>query len=94
MNFDDSLSESSTSESDEAQHISKKPCVAEPEVLSVTPKKTVLPDDYDATTGNTPPGWEGSWMEVNARVNCDRPRVPGHTSSTSIPPGPFYVDTP
>ena len=34
-NFDDSLSEISTSESDEAQHISKKPCVAEPEVRAI-----------------------------------------------------------
>ena len=58
------------------------------------PKKTVLPDDYDETSGNTPHGFEGTWREHNARLATDRPLVPGHTSTPSKPPGPFYVDTP
>ena len=58
----------------------------------VTPKKTVLPKDYDPS--NTPPGFEGTWREHNARLATDRPLVPGHTSTPSKWPGPFYVDTP
>ena len=58
------------------------------------PKKTVLPDDYDETSGNTPHGFEGTWREHNARLATDRPLVPGHTSTPSKWPGPFYVDTP
>lgn len=60
----------------------------------VTPKKTVLPEDYDATSGNTPPGFEGTWRQTNARVSTVRELVPGHTSTPSKAPGPFYVDTP
>ena len=63
-------------------------------VAPKTPAKTVLPDDYDASSGNTPAGFEGTWREVNARVNTTRDLVPGHTSSPRVPPGPFYVDTP
>ena len=36
----------------------------------------------------------GDWRVLNWRVSCDRPLVPGHTSTPSKPPGPFYVDTP
>ena len=61
------------------------------------PKKTVLPDDYDSETGCTP-YLPGDWRVLNWRVSCDRPLVhalvPGHTSTPSKPPGPFYVDTP
>ena len=57
------------------------------------PKKTVLPDDYDSETGCTP-YMPGDWRVLNWRVSCDRPLVPGHTSTPSKPPGPFYVDTP
>ena len=61
----------------------------------MTPKKTVLPDDYDATSDNTPPGFEDtSWREHNARLATARPLVPGHTSTPSKWPGPFYVHTP
>ena len=62
--------------------------------VAATPKKTVLPDDYDETSGNTPHGFEGTWREHNARLATDRPLVPGHTSTPSKWPGPFYVDTP
>ena len=57
-----------------------------------TPKKTVLPFDYDGSTGNTP--HQEGWRVTNHRVNYDRRNVPGHTSTPSKPPGPFYVDTP
>ena len=53
-----------------------------------TPPKTVLLKDYDPTTGWTPLYAEG-WQVANARVNCDRPGVPGHTFDK-----PFYLDTP
>ena len=53
-----------------------------------TPPKTVLLKDYDPTTGWTPLHAEG-WQVANARVNCDRPGVPGHTFDK-----PFYLDTP
>ena len=68
----------------------------EAEAAPKTPKakKTILPEDYDATSGRTPPGWEGTWRETNARCGTDRPLVPGRTSSPRIPPGPFFVDTP
>ena len=59
--------------------------------VAVTPKKTVLPEDYDSETGCTP---HDDWRILNHRVNCDRPNVPGHTSTPSKWPGPFYVDTP
>ena len=62
--------------------------------VAATPKKTVLPDDYDETSGNTPHGFEGTWREHNARLATDRPLVPGHTSTPSKWPGPFYVATP
>ena len=66
-----------------------------PAAAPMTPKKTVLPDDYDATSDNTPPGFEDtSWREHNARLATARPLVPGHTSTPSKWPGPFYVDTP
>jgi hypothetical protein len=68
--------------------------VAELESIPKTPTKTVLPEEYDASTGNTPPGFEGTWRETNARCGTDRPFVPGHISSPRAPPGPFYVDTP
>ena len=44
--------------------------------------------DYDPTTGWTPHGAEG-WQISNARVNCDRPGVPGHTFED-----PFCLATP
>ena len=59
--------------------------------LAVTPKKTMLPEDYDSETGSTP---YDDWRILNHRVNCSRPSVPGHTSTPSKWPGPFYVDTP
>ena len=59
--------------------------------VAVTPKKTVLPEDYDSETGSTP---HDDWRILNHRVNCSRPSVPGHTSTPSKWPGPFYVDTP
>jgi hypothetical protein len=68
--------------------------VAELESVPKTPTKTVLPEEYDASSGNTPPGFEGTWRETNARCGTDRPFVPGHTSSPRVRPGPFYVDTP
>ena len=64
------------------------------EVAPKTPKKTVLPDDYDATSGRTPHGFEDTWRQQNARLATARPLVPGHTCTPSKPPGPFYVDTP
>ena len=54
-----------------------------------TPAKTILPEDYNPETGNTPLHGEG-WQMTHARVNCDtdRPGVPGHTASTnSLLPG-------
>ena len=68
--------------------------VADLESVPKTPTKTVLPEGYDASSGNTPPGFEGTWRELNARCGTDRPFVPGHTSSPRVPPGPFIVDTP
>ena len=62
--------------------------------VAATPKKTVLPNNYDETSGNTPHGFEGTWREHNARLATARPLVPGHTSTPSKWPGPFYVDTP
>ena len=62
--------------------------VPKPEFGSLTPPKTVLPKDYDPTMGWTPLHAEG-WQVANARVNCDRPGVPGHTFDK-----PFYLDTP
>lgn len=59
-----------------------------------TPPKTRLPEDYDASSGNTPPGWEGTWRQDNARLATARPDVPGHTHTPSKPPGPWNVDTP
>ena len=71
------------------------PALEEEEKALKTPaKKTILPADYDASSGNTPVGFEGTYREVNARCNTERPLVPGHTSSPRVPPGPFYVDTP
>ena len=61
--------------------------VPKPEFGSLTPPKMVLPKDYDPTTGWTPLHAEG-WQVANARVNCDRPGVPGHTFDK-----PFYLDT-
>ena len=61
-----------------------EPDFGEPE----TPPKTVLPEGYDPTTGWTPLGAEG-WQVANARVNCDRPRVPGHSIDN-----PFFLATP
>ena len=66
----------------------------EEKALKTPAKKTILPADYDASSGNTPVGFEGTYREVNARCNTERPLVPGHTSSPRVPPGPFYVDTP
>ena len=80
------------SESGEEQNL--RGINAELESAPMTPKKTVLPEGYDASSGNTPGGFEGTWREVNARCGTDRPLVPGHTSSPRVPPGPFYVDTP
>ena len=59
-----------------------------PEFGSLTSPKTVLPKDYDPTTGWKPLHAE-HWHVANARVNCDRPGVPGHTFDK-----PFYLDTP
>ena len=64
------------------------------EAATKTPAKTVLPENYDASSGNTPAGWEGTYRQANARCSTDRPFVPGHTSSPRVPPGPFFVDTP
>ena len=61
---------------------------AEASPVKQTPPKTVLPKDYDPTTGWTPLGAEG-WQVSNARVNCDRPGVPGHTFED-----PFFLATP
>ena len=46
------------------------------------------PKDYNSESGWTPYRAEG-WQLANARVNCDRSGVPGHTMDN-----PFYVDTP
>ena len=80
------------SESGEEQNL--RGIKAELESVPKTPTKTVLPEEYDASSGNTPPGFEGTWRETNARCGTDRPFVPGHTSSPRVPPGPFFVDTP
>ena len=80
------------SESGEEQNL--RDINAELESVPKTPKKTVLPKEYDASSGHTPPGFEGTWRETNARCGTARPLVPGHTSSLRVPPGPFYVDTP
>ena len=61
---------------------------AEASPVKQTPPKTVLPKDYDPTTGWTPHGAEGRQVS-NARVNCDRPGVPGHTFED-----PFCLATP
>jgi hypothetical protein len=53
-------------------------------------KVSVLPEEYDASSGHTPPGFEGTWRETNARCGTARPLVPGQTSSPHVPPGPFY----
>ena len=53
-----------------------------------TPPKTVLPEDYNPETGNTPLHGEG-WQMTHARVNCDRPGVPGHSVDH-----PFCLATP
>ena len=74
-------------EREEGESPFAQPDFGEPE----TPDKTVLADDYKAETGCTP---HDDWRILNHRVNCDRPNVPGHTSTPSKPPGPFYVDTP
>ena len=58
--------------------------VPKPEFGSLTPPKMVLPKDYDPTTGWTPLHAEG-WQVANARVNCDRPGVPGHTVPLTSP---------
>ena len=68
--------------------------VADLESVPKTPTKTVLPEGYDASSGNTPPGWEGTWRQDNARLATARPDVPGHTHTPSKPPGPWNVDTP
>ena len=89
-------------ESDLAQALSAEAVrgLEEEEKAVKTPakSKTVLPKDYDASSGHTPPGWQGTWQEVNARCWTPRPMVPawvpGHTASPSVPPGPFFVDTP
>jgi hypothetical protein len=80
------------SESGEEQNL--RDINAELESVPKTPKKTVLPKEYDASSGHTPPGFEGTFRETNARCGTARPLVPGHTSSPRVPPGPFYVDTP
>ena len=59
-----------------------------PEKEPETPAKTVLPEDYNATTGLTPSGFEG-WQIAHLRVNCDRPNVPGHSLKR-----PFCLETP
>ena len=59
-----------------------------PEHEAETPPKTVLPADYDATTGTTPLGAEG-WQVTNHRVNFKRPKVPGHSAVK-----PFCLATP
>ena len=83
-------------ESDLAQALSQEPVPAleQEEKVPETPAKTVLPEGYDASSGHTPPGWQGTWQEVNARCWTPHPMVPGHTASPSVPPGPFFVDTP
>ena len=62
----------------------KQPDFGEPE----TPDKTVLPADYDPSTGWTPDGAPG-YQVANLRVNCDHDGVPGDTFST-----PFCLATP
>ena len=56
---------------------------------SETPDKTILPADYDPTSGWTPPGWQGTWRETSARCDTSRPGVPGHTYEE-----PFCLATP
>jgi hypothetical protein len=58
--------------------------VAELESVPKTPTKTFLPEEYDASSGNTAPGFEGTWRETNARCGTDLPFVPGHTSSPRV----------
>ena len=53
-----------------------------------TPAKTILPEDYNPETGNTPLHGEG-WQMTHARVNCDRPGVPGHSVDN-----PYCLATP
>ena len=57
-----------------------------------TPPKTILPDNYDASTHRSPdsPGW----FRVSLRVARAHPDVPGATSTPSVPPGPFCLATP
>ena len=86
------FSDNAGSESGEEQNL--RDINAELESVPKTPTKTVLPEEYDASSGHTPPGFEGTWRETNARCGTARPLVPGHTSSPRVPPGPFYVDTP
>ena len=86
------FSDNAGSESGEEQNL--RDINAELESVPKTPKKTVLPKEYDASSGHTPPGFEGTFRETNARCGTARPLVPGHTSSPRVPPGPFYVDTP
>ena len=59
-----------------------------PDHEAETPPTTVLPADYDATTGTTPLGAEG-WQVTNHRVNFKRPKVPGHSAVK-----PFCLATP
>jgi hypothetical protein len=67
------------SESGEEQNL--RGIKAELESVPKTPTKAVLPEEYDASSGHTPPGFEGTWRETNARCGTARHLVPGHTSS-------------
>ena len=69
-----------------AARMEDKEPVRQPDFGCETPPKTVLPKDYDPTTGWTP---YSHGNPFNARLNCDRPGVPGHSIDN-----PFYLDTP